>query len=116
MDEIKGVVTQWQDSIIKGLDLDPELLWNEDYDVTPYYTDKPDWDALNALLVYIAAKYSDKEVPATVDKNFDVYEHPVVKEFLETRDFKLTPVSYTHLDVYKRQGMRGKRHNSRIPH
>lgn len=90
VDEIKGVVTQWQDSIIKGLDLDPELLWNEDYDVTPYYTNKPDWDALNALLVYIAAKYSDKEVPATVDKNFDVYEHPVVKEFLETRDFKLT--------------------------
>lgn len=89
-DEIKGVVTQWRDAIVSGLKLDPAPLWNEDYDVTPYYTDKPDWDALNALLLYIAAKYSRKEVPATVDKDFDVYEHPIVKEFLEKKDFKVS--------------------------
>jgi len=62
-------------------------LWNEDYDITPYYTDKPDWDALNALLLYIAAKYMGKELPKTVEKNFDVYNHPIVKEFIETKDF-----------------------------
>ncbi|MEZ3447359.1 MAG: hypothetical protein K1W30_19925 [Lachnospiraceae bacterium] len=89
-DEIKGIVTQWRDAIVGGLKLNPVPLWNEDYDVTPYYTDKPDWDALNALLLYIAAKYSGKEVPATVDKDFDVYEHPIVKEFLETKDFKVS--------------------------
>lgn len=35
-------------------------------------------------------KYSHKEVPATVDKGFDVYEHPIVREFLETKDFQLS--------------------------
>lgn len=90
VDEIKEVVTQWRDNIINGLGLDPKPLWNEDYDVTPYYTDKIDWDALNALLLYIAAKYSGKEIPDTIEKGLDIYEHPIVKEFLETKDFKLT--------------------------
>ena len=87
---INEIVTQWRNNIISGLDLNPAPLWCEDYDTTPYYTNKPDWDALNALLLYIAAKYSNKEVPATIDKNTDIYKHPVVKEFLETKDFQLT--------------------------
>lgn len=86
-EELKEIVTQWKDAIIKGLGLSSELLWNEDYDITPYYTDKPDWDALNALLLYIAAKYMGKEVPKTVEKNFDVYNHPIVKEFIESKNF-----------------------------
>lgn len=90
VDEIKIAVTQWRDNIIDGLNLNPKPLWNEDLDVTPYYTDKPGWDALSALLLYIAAKYSGKEVPATIEKRLNVYEHPIVKEFLETKDFKLT--------------------------
>lgn len=86
-EELKEIMIQWRDSIIRGLNLDPESLWNEDYDITPYYTDKPDWDALNALLLYIAAKYTKKEVPKTIKKNFDVYSHPIVKEFVESKDF-----------------------------
>ena len=89
-DEVREIVTQWRDCIIKGLNLNPAPVWNEDYDTTPYYTEKPDWDALSALLLYIAAKYSDKEVPATIDKNIDIYEHPIVKEFLAAKDFQLT--------------------------
>lgn len=89
-DEVREIVTQWRDSIIKGLNLNPAPVWNEDYDTTPYYTEKPDWDALSALLLYVAAKYSDKEVPATIDKNIDIYEHPIVKEFLAAKDFQLT--------------------------
>lgn len=88
--EINKTVTMWRDGIIKGLNLNPVPLWNEDYDVTPYYTAKPDWDALGALMLYIAAKYSGKEVPATVEKDFNAYEQPIVKEFLETKDFQLT--------------------------
>lgn len=89
-EELKDIVTQWRDNIISGLNLNPVPLWNEDYDTTPYYTDKPDWDALNALLLYVAAKYTNKEVPAIIDKNLDIYQHPIVKEFLETKDFQLT--------------------------
>lgn len=90
VEEVKGIVMQWRDNIINGLGLDPAPLWNEDYDSTPYYTDKPDWDAVNALLLYIAAKYTDKEVPATIEKHMEIYEHPIVKEFLETKDFKVS--------------------------
>lgn len=89
-EELKEIMIQWRDAIIKGLDLNPEPLWNEDYDVTPYYTNKPDWDALNALLLYIAAKYTGKKVPKTIVKNFDVYDHPIVKEFMESKDFLLS--------------------------
>lgn len=90
VEELKDIVTQWRDSIINGLDLNQVPLWKEDYDTTPYYTNKPDWDALNALLLYIAAKYTNKEVPAMLEKNADIYQHPIVKEFLETKDFQLT--------------------------
>ena len=89
-EEIKEIVTQWKDTIIKGLQLNPAPLWNEDYDSTPYYTNKPDWDALHALLLYIAAKYTKKEVPKTVEKNFDCFNHPIVKEFIESKEFLLT--------------------------
>lgn len=90
IEEVKEIVTRWRNNIISGLNLDPAPLWNEDYDSTPYYTDKPDWDAVNALLLYISAKYMNKEVPATIEKNSDIYEHPVVKEFLESKDFKVS--------------------------
>lgn len=90
VEEMKEIVMQWRDNIISGLELDPVPLWKEDYDITPYYTDKPDWDAINALLLYISAKYMNREVPATIEKNADIYEHPVVKEFLETKDFKVS--------------------------
>ena len=38
-DEVREIVTQWRDSIIKGLNLNPAPVWNEDYDTTPYYTE-----------------------------------------------------------------------------
>lgn len=90
VDEVKEVVTQWRDKIINGLNLEPKPLWKEDYDLTPYYTDKPDWHALNALLLYIAAKYMGKEVPARIEKKYDVYKDPIVKEFIENKDFPVT--------------------------
>ena len=70
IEEVKEIVTRWRNNIISGLNLDPAPLWNEDYDSTPYYTDKPDWDAVNALLLYISAKYMNKEVPAKKKKKF----------------------------------------------
>lgn len=90
LQEIQEIITQWKGAIVNGLGLNSIPLWNEDYDITPYYTNKPDWDALNALLLYIASKYSDKEVPATIIKDFDVYKHPIVSEFLKMKDFQLS--------------------------
>ena len=47
--ELQDIAIEWRDAIIKGLNLKSDILWNEDYDETPYYTDKPDWDAISAL-------------------------------------------------------------------
>ena len=54
----------------------------ENYEQTPYYTEKPDWDALNALLLYVSAKTTNEAVPETVSKNFDLYEHPLYQKFI----------------------------------
>lgn len=90
LQETQEIVIEWREAIVQGLKLNPMPLWNEDYDITPYYTDKPDWDALSALLLYIASKYRHKEVPTTIIKNIDIYKHPIVSEFLETKDFQLS--------------------------
>ena len=50
--ELNQIVMQWRDAIIRGLNLDSVPFWNEDFNETPYYTNKPDWDALNALLAF----------------------------------------------------------------
>ncbi len=83
-EETLEITTEWQQQILSGLkDVLGEVpAWNEDYEQTPYYTEKPDWDALNALLLYISAKMTDEIVPEIVNKNFDLYEHPLYKKFL----------------------------------
>ena len=53
VEEVLDITTNWKDNIIHGLKMD-DVLWHEDYQTTPYYTNKPDWDALNALLLYIS--------------------------------------------------------------
>lgn len=90
LEETKEIVLEWKKAIEKGLEINSKSIWNEDYDTTPYYTDKPDWDALNALLLYIASKYTHKDLPKTMEKNIDIYKDPIVLEFLQTKDFSLS--------------------------
>ncbi len=56
--------------------------WEENNE-KPYFTDKPDWMAMTAL-VYKAA-YSEYNLtpPATIDKNFDLSKDEVIKKALE---------------------------------
>ena len=89
VEEVLDITTNWKDNIIYGLKMD-DVLWHEDYQTTPYYTNKPDWDALNALLLYISAKYTNQEGPKTIERNINIYEHPIVKEFIETKDFQVS--------------------------
>ena len=56
--EMEGIMKNWQNQILAAL-TSPERpayeAWTED-NVSPYYTDKPDWDAFGALLLYAAAR------------------------------------------------------------
>ena len=56
---------------------------------------RQDWDAFGAMLLVAACHTYEEPVPPTVEKDWDFGEHPLIA--------RLASVSYTHLDVYKRQ-------------
>ena len=86
-EEILAGVTGWKEQFLAvyGQHITEPLLWNEDNDVTPYYTDKPDWCAMEALFLYIACKNLKKKVPKTVKKNFSVFEDPIYKKYKQSQ-------------------------------
>ena len=86
-DEILQDVTGWREQLIEALggSITRRPFWTEDNDVTPYYTDKPDWDAVSALQLYVSCKATGSEVPEKVAKRFDVYETPEYKKFMEKK-------------------------------
>lgn len=86
-EEITEGVTGWRDQLIRALsgELTEPLCWNEDNDTTPYYTGKPGWDALGALMLYTLCKMQGKAVPHSVAKGFDIYEQPAYKKFMKKK-------------------------------
>ena len=85
VEDIITGVTEWKNAILDGLgdNIAPGQLWNEDNDTTPYYTEKPDWCAYEALQLFFAAKYLGQKVPETVPKDFNVFDHPLYKRFMQ---------------------------------
>lgn len=86
-EEILAGVTQWREALLNMLSahLTEKPLWNEDNDATPYYTDKPGWDALGALLLYASCKALGRPVPETVGKKHDVFKDPNYLAFVEEK-------------------------------
>ncbi len=87
VEDIITGVTQWREAIIEGLEgnIAHDQMWNEDNDVTPYYTAKPDWCAYEALQLFFAAKYLGERVPEKIPKDFNVFDHPLYKRFMQTK-------------------------------
>ena len=70
-DEIHEGVVAWQNDLIKALNSSLEKSfspWSENAD-TPYYTNKPDWDAFGALLLVAACCSYHESIPETVEKD-----------------------------------------------
>lgn len=91
--EIQNIVTDWMGQLVTALSnsgCDTAKIWTED-NITPYYTDKPDWDAFGALQLYIAAKIYGENLPETVVKNWDFNNHPLISRLTndETRQWSL---------------------------
>lgn len=87
-EEIRKQVEDWRDWILQAIkpeDHEPYEPWQEDNE-KPYYTDKPDWDAFGALLLYTACAVYGEKLPPTVSKNWDFQEHPVIKRICSDED------------------------------
>ena len=65
--EVLERVTEWRKHIPNGLGITEPPLWNEDANQTPYYTDKPDWDGITALQLFVLAKMFGEPVPETIE-------------------------------------------------
>ncbi len=69
--EIEEAVNVWQGQLVSALQnsgIQNAKVWTED-NVAPYYTNKPDWDALGALLLYAAGKLLGQHYPEKYKKN-----------------------------------------------
>lgn len=83
--EAQAIVENWRDQILAAITpagKEPYAPWPED-NVKPYYTDKPDWDALGAMLLVAACHVYGEQIPATVKKGWDFMEHPAIKRLAE---------------------------------
>lgn len=80
-DVLEGV-NNWEKQLVEVLHnsgVPSAEVWEEDNE-KPYYTSKPDWDALNALLLYAASKILGDAFPKEFKKNTDIFEHPLMKK------------------------------------
>ena len=83
--EIQKGMEHWRDWILTAItqpDREPYAPWTEDNE-SPYYTNKPDWDALGAMLLVAACRTYGEEIPAMVTKGWKFMEHPVIRRMVE---------------------------------
>lgn len=79
--EIQQDMVFWMDNLLQAMasSIGPaDRTWVED-NVSPYYTDKPDWDAYGALLLYGACRKYRLDVPQTVEKGWDFNRHEILQ-------------------------------------
>lgn len=83
--QVQADVENWRDSLLEAIspkDGAPYASWPENNEKL-YYTDKPDWDAFGALLLYAAAALRQEPLPLTVEKNWDFTAYPLMQRMLE---------------------------------
>ncbi|ORX66242.1 hypothetical protein BCR32DRAFT_330294 [Anaeromyces robustus] len=79
-------VNEWKEQLLKTIipeDKKPYPKWNEDYDITPYYTNKPDWCAIGALMLYYVCHLYHQEFPKTIEKNYDFFKNELIQRAMD---------------------------------
>lgn len=61
-------------------------VWEENNE-KDYYTDKPDWPAFGALILYVACAKYQLPLPKQVEKNWNFQEDPIVLRAIEDPEF-----------------------------
>ena len=88
--KIEDAVCAWRNFIVSELDEKREgtfVLWEEN-NTKEYFTDKPDWEAYGALILYAASKIYDEPLQAQVKNNWDFSSHPLIKKALKDPQYK----------------------------
>ncbi|MCI8360821.1 MAG: hypothetical protein HFE86_05755 [Clostridiales bacterium] len=83
--EIQKAVEDWREQILAAVSQPgkaPYTPWPEDNE-SPYFTDKPDWDALGAMLLTAACHTYREPIPSSVPKGWDFMEHPLIRRLSE---------------------------------
>lgn len=71
-ENIQNSVKLWQEQMVKALQnsgVEKASVWEEGVSAKSYYTNKPDWDAYGALLLFVAGKLLKKKYPENYKKN-----------------------------------------------
>ena len=78
--EVEEAIEGWRDWLLEALAAEGETYapWPEDNE-SPYFTDKPDWDAFGALLLYAACGIYQEPLPERVAKNWDFEADPLIE-------------------------------------
>lgn len=79
-EEIQGDMQQWMSYLVKELtnsEIEGCEPWVEN-NIKDYYTDKPDWCAFGALLLYAACKIYNMPLSQTVAKDWNYSNDPIV--------------------------------------
>ena len=79
LEEITAGVLGWKQQLLRifAPSLTKPVVWNEDNEITPYYTNKPDWCAYYALLAYVCAHIVDKPLAQTIPKDYNFWKDPL---------------------------------------
>ena len=81
--EIRAIICQWAEKLAAGLEQIgepmPHPLWDE-INERDYFTDKPDWMAFGALLMFLACHMQNYPLPEYVENRWCAFDDPIVKK------------------------------------
>lgn len=83
--EVQEAVESWRDQLLTAITpegRDPYAGWPEGSE-KPYFTDKPDWEAFEALLLYGACRIYGEPVPPSFSKRGQYEDFPIAKRIEE---------------------------------
>lgn len=81
--EIHDIINQWIENLAANIDQIvapmPRPLWDE-INERDYFTDKPDWEAYGALIMFLACLIQNCPLPELVETNWNAFDDPIVKK------------------------------------
>lgn len=87
-EEMQAIVEDWRDRMLAAVTpegKEPYAPWPENNE-KDYYTDKPDWQAFEAMLLVAACKTYGEDVPQLVDKNGEIMDHPLIQRLMNDQE------------------------------
>lgn len=87
IDSNQRVLEDWRDSVLSVISKASKRSyepWQEDNE-KPYYTDKPDWEAVEAMMLVAAYSTYGEPVPPTLEKGCEFMSHPLIQRLAQDR-------------------------------